>query len=341
MTRQRVLTPIENPTGMSLVAVLAAVAIMGIIAATLTALFGNLSSVTSRANLEAQENQITNYVKLLLAQPALCDYAMRATGAIGAGPNVQWDFKGNPAAKGLINHIEINQNGLAGAAAAMALQVNTSPTTSIKVTSIYLRLPNAALGEDVTGTPAGPGPLPTVNRIYKLDADPAPVSNLFDVTPAKLVIRYELQNGSIFLGSPVRETTVDVTVAVDQTANHYVAFCKQLQDTSSTVDMSCDGNHLYPGSPDCPVDGADYCRPLYFIAGFDALGTAMCRCQTSCDGHTLINAPPPGVGGAGAGAGGGAGVGAGGPGGPGAGAGAGPGPFGSSPGGAPGGPGGN
>jgi hypothetical protein len=278
---------IKNKYGMSMVAVLIAVALFGVVIATVTALFGNLSSFVQRKTIDAQERNTVNYVRTLLAQPNICDYALRAAPTLNDTPNVVFNFVGNPTATGDLDHIEINPNG-SGVSPAIAVQKGAL-TPNLQITRIYLRLPNASLGESIVGV----GTTQPIVRTYQVGTDPAAPQS-FDTTPAKLVIRFVYSQGGLskLFGTPVREQTTDVVVAVDR-VNHFVSFCHQMQDVPATsVNLVCNGSHLYPGEPDCPP-AIQPCMALYYIGGFDAMGTAMCKCMTSCQGNVAVVPPPP------------------------------------------------
>src|SRR5665213_1753611 len=129
---------VKKISGMSLVAVLVAIAVLGVIAATLTALFGNLSGVVLRGNIETQERNVINYVRILLAQPAVCDYALRAGPFPDKNPDVVWNFVGVPTSQAELDHIEINTNGGPNPPAVAIFKGETlSPDLSIS--RIYLR----------------------------------------------------------------------------------------------------------------------------------------------------------------------------------------------------------
>jgi hypothetical protein len=187
-----------------------------------------------------------------------------------------------------INFILINRLGTAPAI-SIALKTGTlSP--DLKITRIYLRQPIAALGE---GNPIIP-PATTFSqakKLFKTASQTSVTPQLFDVVPAKLVVRFETIGNAPILGSPVRELTADVSVAIDK-VDKMVDFCHQIQAVQS-IDLACDSTHLYSGEPDCPVANFP-CMPLYYIRGFDSLGVAICSCETSCNNGA--SKPVPGAG---------------------------------------------
>src|SRR5438067_956222 len=108
---------------MTLVSVLVAVALLGILAATLATIFGNMGSLYLRSNESNEAKAMTQLVQSIASQRNLCSFALRATPYAQVAPpppagtpyvtDWAWDFKGNntPTFHLTLDHIEINPGG--------------------------------------------------------------------------------------------------------------------------------------------------------------------------------------------------------------------------------------
>lgn len=87
-----------NERGMSLIAVLVATAVVGILAVILMTMFGGVSSLVMRGNVNEEADNIARMVQDIMGQPDTCDYALRMNNPampLGVGQQaqmVQWNF---------------------------------------------------------------------------------------------------------------------------------------------------------------------------------------------------------------------------------------------------------
>lgn len=254
-----------NSRGMSLVGVLTAAAILGILAAVFVTVYGNLNGLMVRSTADTDAHNLMRFIQQIVGQRAICDYALRSTPRPpGLSNRVTWNFKANQTCNGRagsptvingkatwttcadIDNIQINRNGAATATpgritmvAAQNMYLSSGPEMQIE--AIYIRQPDPALGESAPSVATVNDYWDTVNgkpcqsNATKASGVTPCAAQTFDTTTAKLVVRFKKISSSAWFGSPVYpEYTADLVVAVDQNAGqNLIQFCAEAQNVQA------------------------------------------------------------------------------------------------------------
>jgi hypothetical protein len=277
---------------MTLVSVLVAVALLGILAATLAAIFGNMSGLYVRSNVGSEVQNMTRLVQSVVNQPNLCDYSLRATAYAATAPNTpylaDWVWDTSVPANSLpgfripLDHIEINPGGTYSSQ-ALVLHAGDTISPNLIIKNIYLRPSDPAMGEAAS----------VVSKMKVKVGTPA-VSKTFTTISAKLVLEYSVPGGTLGVaaGGSLKPGVVDVTLQLDPGNGYAFAGCYQGQ-TIQAVNVVCSSTNFKP--PDCPAP-TEPCSKMYYVSGFDDDGNAICRCQIVCDRGGFKKAPTVGPG---------------------------------------------
>lgn len=264
----------SRSSGMSLISVLVSVAIMAVLGAVLTTLFGNMGSLMIRANVTADADNLVRYVQDILSQPNLCGNAL----VNAAGTNITFGTT-NPSSVA-VDHVQI-WDGTASPK-TLALQSNSSISPQLRVTNIILREPILALNEGapsrvpIVQTPAGGGPAVALLAIT-----------------TKLEIDYQIGDSTgtaiKLAGGGIKSKTAELVVVVP-VGGGPIQSCYQDQKTQA-VSIACSGPGNLTG-PDCLPPGAG-CHKFYYISGFDLGGLPICKCTQVCNGFGATGSAVP------------------------------------------------
>jgi hypothetical protein len=260
----------KNSRGMSLMSVLVGVALAGIVAAILSAVFSNISFLGVRSSQLSDADNLIRYIKGVLGRTSTCNGALRAAGP-GYGPLVWLD---------VTNPVEVFRIQLPSGVPVVDKGQCLNPR--LCVNKIEVRQP---LGPPREGAPlATPwiGPLDTNYTIYS-----AVVDILFDSGGPN----------PMAMGGNIKRRTIAVNLA-RRNLDGVVNLCYQDQQVPALNKDCTVANTI----PDCPLTAAP-CKKTYFISGFDAVGVPKCKCQITCP-STILGGGGGGGGGKGGGGGG-------------------------------------
>jgi hypothetical protein len=116
--------------------VLVAVAIAGIIAATLATLYENMTALMLRSNVSAEVDNLQRYLQGVLSQRELCQHAMRDAVDTAVTPGNKIVFPMTDSARVNVPVIQIRNDAMANG--VLALQTNSALTPQLTIASIEL-----------------------------------------------------------------------------------------------------------------------------------------------------------------------------------------------------------
>lgn len=245
----------RSASGMTLVAVLIAVSILGVVAATLVTLFGNMSGMVMRSNAQADADNLIRYISGVLGQPGVCDTALQTAASLP----VTWNYA-NPDAD--VYKIVVGGN--------TAVQIGQQITPAISVRTIKIQKFSPA---EVA--------IPIQRQVGA--AYPT-----FSSMRSKLV--FSFQSDRAQSGGEFNDRTLELVVATDAANN--IVYCYQPKMTQA-IDRPCAAiGDLYDSAFACgALPGGAGCEELYYIAGFDTLALPICKCRISCTGGASAASP--------------------------------------------------
>jgi prepilin-type N-terminal cleavage/methylation domain-containing protein len=256
----------QKRNGFSIIEVLVAVSIAAVLVIVLTMLYGRMSAMALRSNLNRTADNLVRYMQDVLDQPMICSGAL----VNSSNGQIVWPVLATPAP---VDHIQVNGTSAIGPAGPVV------PGSKLKLTGIFLRQPNPAWGEGYPGQQTD----------YQN-------GKTYNVTTAKVEFDFTISGGTLLGDIALQPKTADVVVALDVLSNK-VAFCYQDQLVRS-VGTVCNAAGLYTGSvadplqfpshaadcPGTPASASARCYNFYYVLGFDDVGKAVCACQVACYG---------------------------------------------------------
>lgn len=254
----------HSQSGMSLVAVLIAVAVIGMVAASIATLSDSMVSVTKRASISSEAESLERFVITLLAQKEICLAALRPDPLAWPAPNSHTD----------ITSIVVPSFSNAANASEVA-SIGKVVAPGLTITAMHIRardLNNNRLEDDPLDPPLG-API----RVAGIDAH---------VIRADLVIRMRYNNPlmSIMGGGELSDRVIPLIVAITDAAPRQIVRCDVAEDLRPSV--SCD-----PTVPACAaleqVDSeGTACGVVAYVDRMDAQGIPLCDCKA-------LPCPPP------------------------------------------------
>lgn len=259
---------------MTLVSVLIASALIGMLAVILATLFGTMAGYMNRSTTQTDIDQAVSYIYGILADRNLCNNALRTGGA-----KVNWNFASTPSRD--VGEIRVDPNGTGG---TIAIQTPKTFSPSLKLLSMSLREPDISKGE------AG-----------KVRTKIVKSGKTYDSISARLVLNFETPKN--MPGGVLRERYINLTLGIDA-STHDIEFCYPQADTSLqefTCDLATLNSQTAPyNRPDCPDPAASpsttYCTKLYYVSEFSDVGKPICSCQLVCPPTVNVYTPPGGGG---------------------------------------------
>ncbi len=300
---------VKSQRGMTLIGVLIAVAVMGIVAATLASIYEGMTRVMQRASIQSETDNLQRFVQGVLAQKGLCDHAIRAS---YNGAPIQWD----PVATNSISVQMLQLWNLQADAVATRLvsaEQSVNPLTGAQYNRITPALYVSSIKIQTRDTNSDGTPeAPSVTNVVKNNGE------TWRAIPLDVVIQFSGPGGSTpWLGGAFRARTIPIMGVFDTTSH--------LQECDVVVaenkQISCDLTRAvtdqgYGTSDNCPVvtcPGGPQkgIAVIAYMDGFDNNNQPKCNCQRVCgSGPSLgsgynapIITPAPTFGGGGGGAG--------------------------------------
>jgi hypothetical protein len=266
--------------GMGLVGVLVAVAILGIIAATLSTLYQNMTSFMTRSNVVMDAENFERYVTGVVSQQSLCAQAFRTAG--GQPPVWQW-----PMASGAF----IPTMGYAD---FDRIQVDADPAAAPAAVTVASDL-------------AGDAPLNTLNNGLVISrffirnktvpgtTNPMPYTTTTDSTGttyrvfnAELVIQFDPVRLAGVPGGALKDRVIPLTVLTDNLdLSAPIRKCDAANRDINVVDCTAP-NITTPTNPSstCPPLASQdpTCVYVGYVGQVNATGTVTCKCTPICGG---------------------------------------------------------
>lgn len=256
----------KSQSGISLVAVLIAVAVAGILAATLATLYENMQQVNLRNSILTDVDNFLEDIRGVLSQRELCKNALRTGGGpslmpVGAAPN--------PVERVLFN------NG--SAPPFIIAQAGMDINQSIEIDRIEIRHADTDF-DDVPNVSGGaPTAIGGVNhRVFS----------------AQLVLNFRALPDRNFLGGKqIKPRIINLTVTAHPTTRQ-IEVCDATD--MGTPEVTCEGPPVTP----CP-SATDFlgqpCAEIRYVKEVTSTNQVVCDCRVICppDPSLIPDKPPP------------------------------------------------
>lgn len=271
---------------MSLVNILVATAIVGIVAATLASLFEGMTLVMVRSTMSTEADSLHRTIQGILGQSTLCRNAMRTE----AGLRIAFPTVNNETE---IPVMQIEQDD---AAPPPPIVIARTPTlgnpTPMQVAPGLILQRMFIRGADLNNDGA------------TNDALVTSVDGTSTVVQAQVVLRFQYQGGPVNLtgGNFLDDRVINLTITMN-TADRLILGCG-LNAQARSAANNCFRGQASPPHQLCPPPGdpaavTDYlgneCSHIPYVREYDLEGNPICGCTIICrpDPTQPLNVPPP------------------------------------------------
>lgn len=246
---------INNVKGISFVSVLVGLAISGIVAATISALYENMTRLNFRANVTAEVDNLQRYVQGVLAQPRLCRHALKT--AAGTPPSMPTSTAPTP-----LGYIQVF-NGDPGTTPVRIAETGMALANRVTLTSLALR------HRDNNGDEVGEftsGVLSVIDTVEHR------------VFPAEVVMTFTWPAGpdSTMVGGKVLQTRKIPLMVTQRVSDSQIVLCDTLENSINQADCQAS----------CPAPGVDWtgrdCTMVGYLEDVDTQGEPICKCIEVC-----------------------------------------------------------
>lgn len=236
---------------------LVAVAIMGVIAATLATLYEGMTKLMVRSNVQQEADSLQRFLQGILSNRDLCDQMMRGK---------PWSFPGG------LPPTNVSPLVLGGSQIA-AVNQDIIPNR-LRITQILIQ------GRDSNND--GNPDVPTCSdaQIRRFGAAPTDPVEPYKICPAEIAIRFDYGAGAApgsVTGGVLRDRKIPVLVSIRQ-ADQVIDFCDVNVEANRA--KTCTAADV-PAAQQCTTDAA-VCPRFYYIGEVDANGDPVCYCGSIC-----------------------------------------------------------
>lgn len=255
--------------GYSLIEVMIAIAVLGVVAAAMAALWENMANMTIRSKANQAADALARDVQSILNQPEACDNALHAV-----GPDLIWDFTVQPT-------VQVDRIETTGGLVVLRRGLPVPANAVLTLEDMFLREPVNDPGFTWEGAISRVGR--TIGRVNPFIA---PVAKTIVV--AKLVMRF--RHTSPVATYQLRDRTANVTVVVDD-ATKKVEFCflnRPIEARNFVCDIGLANSCEPPVGPAVPAG----CVVVYYISGFTQSAEPICACKVTCGGTSGATGGP-------------------------------------------------
>lgn len=260
-----------------MISVLAALAITGVIAAALAAVYENMANLMVRSNLMSEVENLDSFIRGVVSNPVRCQYAMRNDATVGAASLV-WSTPGvNSAANEMVvNYIRI-YNGTGNISVAATSQgsgkwINPNNIRGLFVNKIYLR------PRDTDGDGVGNGSTTPVTAVMRAPPGSTTAEAYQQYTSTELVLDIGVPAGVSVHGGVFRPIVIPLVV-YRRVSTGSVDYCES-QDLNTQA-VICTALNSITNCSGPPPFGKT-CSPIYYVSGVDAQGRPVCTCSQNC-----------------------------------------------------------
>lgn len=260
---------LENQSGMTILGVVVAAAVLGVLSLQLTSIYESLQSQGAKTAAHSEARNLVRYLNAALTQPGICNDAFRTAG----GARVTWPAAGTP--------VQVNNIVFSGGAAAAAFIGKVYPAAPSRpiftIKNMYLRAPNGSADEP---------PRPEGTML-------APSGTPYRTRTAKFGIVFDFVVG----GQQMHELTMDLIVGINpagQVMTCYNPAQAQMVNLTCGLPSGDPTVKLYPGLDCSGQPLGPFCTRFFPIIGFDGFGQPKCVCQTACASYYVGPTGSPG-----------------------------------------------